>query len=137
MSTAHRASFWQSGTLRGGHHSSDHFLSPAQPMVPSLMTCGPCSWPTCGVDQCVSAPVSLLGCPGSQCREFVPAATGDACEPANSCMPFACRLGGVFALIHARSLASVCGLQCSLLAYAPLRGHVRGLTMRKCAPGRV
>ena len=62
-----------------------------------------------------------------------PAATGDACEPA----PFACRLGGIFALIHARPLASVCGLQCSPIAYAPLHGHVRGLTMRKCAPGRV
>ena len=31
----------------------------------------------------------------------------------------------------------VCGLQCSVFAYAPLHGHVRGLTMRKCAPGRV
>ena len=103
----------------------------------SFLPCSPCSWPTCGVDRCVSILCRCWANPLARNAAVVPAATGDACEPANSCTPFACRLGGIFALIHARPLASVCGLQCSPIAFAPLHGHVRGLTMRKCAPGRV
>ena len=80
-----------------------------------ILLCGPCSCPTCCVNQCVSTPVSLLGCfAGSSRRKVVPAATGDACEPANSCMLFACRLGGIFALILARSLL-VCAASVSCL----------------------
>ena len=81
-----------SGTLSTGYTvpCSDHaplspwFLRPSQ----LALLC---------VDQCVSTLVSLLGrLAGSQCRKIVPADTGDACEPANSCMLFACRLGGIF-----------------------------------------
>ena len=85
----------------------------------------------CDVDQMYEHSCVVAGL--ARNARSCPCGYNDACEPANTCMPFACRL---FALIHARSLTSVCGLQCSLFAYAPLHGHVRGLTMRKCAPGR-
>ena len=39
-----------------------------------------------------------------------------------------------FALIHARSLASLCDHQRCSIAFAPLHGHVRGLTMRNAPP---
>ena len=109
---AHRGALWQLGTSSGKGHSgtlSTGYTAPCSVAPgpcglearsahgPSFFALRPSQLALLCVDQCVSTLVSLLGrLAGSQCREIVPADTGDACEPANSCMLFACRLGGIF-----------------------------------------
>ena len=74
-------------------------LSPAQPMVPPSYRVWPLQLP-----HLMCLPMCEHSCvaAGLLCWLVLPqGCPGDACEPANSCMRFASRLGGSFAQIHA------------------------------------